>query len=212
MMADTRQVVMSAAVEGLVDEAVLQRVIVQKGAALARVYGKSGKSNIRKNLPGYNQAARSSPWVVLIDLDRDADCAPPLRSEWLPNPAQWMCFRIAVPEVEAWLLADRERMADFLGVSMSRIPLSPESLDDPKVVLVNLARESRRKAIRQDMVPRPGSGRPIGPAYTSRLIEFVNNWWRPEVAVHRADSLRRCCERIHELVERAAKSVFDEPG
>ena len=200
-MSETGEVILSAAVEGPVDEAVLRRLIAHEGALLARTYGKRGKSCIRKNLPGYNQAARFSPWVVLIDLDRDAECAPPLKDEWLPALSQLMCFRIAVREVEAWLLADREGMAKFLSIAQSRIPASPESLDNPKNVLVDLARRSRRKAIREDMVPRPGSGRSIGPAYTSRLIEFAYTFWRPEVAAHHADSLRRCCGCIQELIE-----------
>jgi hypothetical protein len=36
--------------------------------------------------------------------------------------------------------------------------------------VVELARYSRRRDIREDMVPRPGSGRSVGAAYTSRLI------------------------------------------
>ena len=34
-----------------------------------------------------------------------------------------MQFRVAVREVEAWLLADRETFADFLGVRAKRINL-----------------------------------------------------------------------------------------
>jgi hypothetical protein len=84
-----------------------------------------------------------------------------------------MCFRVAVRETEAWLLADRERLARFLGISTSRIPLDPEAMDDPKSLMVDLARHSRRREIREDMIPRSGSGRNVGPAYVSRLIEFV---------------------------------------
>jgi len=33
----------------------------------------------------------------------------------------------------------------------------------------------------------------VGPAYSSRLIEFASSlsWWRPDVAAHCAESLRR---------------------
>lgn len=202
-MNGTADIIISATVEGPVDEAVVRRLIAVEGASLARTYGKKGKSHIRKVLQGYNQAARFSPWVVLVDLDRDADCAPPLRAEWLPTPSSLMCFRIAVREVEAWLLGDRERIAEFLSVAQSKIPVDPESLDDPKCVVVDLARHSRRSAIRDDLVPRPGSGRLVGPAYTSRIIEFAHTLWRPEVAALRTDSLDRCRHRIRELVERA---------
>jgi hypothetical protein len=137
-----------------------------------------------------------------VDLDADAGCAPPLRAVWLPQPAPMMCFRVAVRAVEAWLLADREQLARFLGIAASRVPLAPETVLDPKRALVDLAARSRRRAIREDMVPRSGSGRSVGPAYASRLIEFVDGYWRPEMATNNSDSLRRCCERLDEIVAR----------
>jgi hypothetical protein len=199
-MTKSNPVVISGALEGLVDEAVVRRLVEQRGAVLGQVHGKNGKPHLRQRLAGYNQAARLFPWIVLIDLNRDADCAPPLRAEWLPNPALYMCFRVAVRKVEAWLLADREQLARFLSVTTSRIPLNPETIDDPKRTMVELARHSRQRNIREDMVPRPRSGRTVGPAYTSRLIEFVETLWRPEVAVRHSDSLRRCCEHLRVLV------------
>jgi len=65
--------------------------------------------------------------------------------------------------------------------------------------MVNLARASRRRDIREDLVPRPEGGRQVGPAYSSRLIEFVSGRWRPEIAARRAESLRRaiaCLKRL----------------
>jgi len=132
------------------DEAVLRRLVDEAGGSLQVVYGKMGKAHLRQSLNGYNQAARFTPWVVLVDLDLEYECAPLLCGEWLPNPAPDMCLRVAVREVETWLLADRERMARFLSVPVSRIPFDPEALDDPKGKLVQLARRSRRRDIRED--------------------------------------------------------------
>jgi hypothetical protein len=151
-------------------------------------------------LPHYNQAARLSPWIVLVDLDRAAACAPAARSVWLAAPAPFMCFRIAVRAVESWLLADRESLSAFLRVAESHIPPNPEALDDPKEALVNVARRSRRRDIRNDMAPRPGSGLSIGPAYTSRLIEYAQSGWRPAIAAQNADSLLRLRNRITEMM------------
>ena len=196
--------VISIAVEGIVDEAVVRRLLEHVGAELGRVYGKNGKQNLLKQLPGYNQAARHQPWLVMVDLDHDADCAPPFRAKWLPSASPKMCFRVAVREVEAWLLADREHLAHFLHVPVAQMPLAPEELENPKQTLVNLARKSRLRAIQKDMAPRPESGRPIGPAYPSRLIEFVENrqkGWRPDIAAESSDSLRRCRECLSKLVD-----------
>jgi hypothetical protein len=199
---DSHPIIISAAVEGIVDEAVVRRLIEHVGAMLGPVYGKGGKPQLLKNLRGYNEAARHGPWIVLVDLDRDAECAPPFCSEWLPAVAPQMCFRIAVREVETWLMADREHLADFLRIPLSHIPSALESIADPKQTLVNMARRSRLRAIQKDMVPRPESGRQVGPAYPSRLIEFVENrrkGWRPDVAARSSSSLSRCLQCLHRL-------------
>jgi len=60
------------------------------------VYGKNGKAHLRQRLNGYNQAAHFNPWLVLVDLDHEADCAPLFRAAWLPKPGPLMCFRVAV--------------------------------------------------------------------------------------------------------------------
>jgi hypothetical protein len=196
----------SAAVEGSLDEAVVRRLLAEVGAYVGPVYGKKGKGHLQQRINGYNSAARYSPWIVLIDLDHDADCAPPLRASWLPDPSENMCFRVAVREVEAWLLADRDRIAHFLSVAKARVPIEPEAEEHPKNVIVNLAASSRRRDIREDIVPRRGSGGAVGPAYTSRLIEYVQDQqsgWRPQVAADHSESLRRCIACLRELVETA---------
>jgi hypothetical protein len=193
--------VIAAAVEGPLDEAVVRKLVAQVGAVPGDVHGKNGKPHLRQRIRGYNKAARHTPWIVLVDLDRDAECAPPLCQDWLPAPAPRLCFRVAVRAVEAWLMADAETLASHLGVALGRVPRDPEGLSEPKVAMVNLARQSRDRAIREDMVPRPGSGRPVGPAYSSRLIEYVERRWRPEVAAQHADSCRRAIACLRHLVQ-----------
>lgn len=191
--------IVHAAVEGMTDAAVVRRLLEHVGAQAGEIYERNGKEELRKRVAGYNNDAERRPWLVLVDLDHDADCAPPLRALWLSKPASKMCFRVAVRAVEAWLLADIEKMAAFLGVRKTQFPPNPEELDDPKRTLVDLARKSRRKAIQEDMVPRPGSGRSVGPRYVSRLFDFIEEWWRPHVAAQRSESLRRtltCLERL----------------
>lgn len=189
------------AVEGITDEAVASRLVRYAGAEPAAVYGKRGKTNLKQQLRGYLNAARHQPWFILVDLDRDADCAPPLCQAWLPQPPPRLCLRVAVRAIEAWLMADAEQLAKFLAVRKSAIPSQPESVENPKEVMVDLARKSRIREIQQDMVPHEGSGRRIGPAYASRLIEFAQEKWRPEVAAARADSLARAIRALSKLVE-----------
>jgi len=190
---------LNVAVEGMTDEAIVRRVLGELGYAPIRVFPSGGKVALLQKLPRYNIAAQHRPWLVLVDLDHDAECAAAARALWLPSPSDDMCLRIAVPEAESWLLADRDSLAGFLGVVVSRIPLDPESLDDPKQTLVNLARRSRRRAVREGMVPRRASGRAVGPLYTSLVIQYVFGAWRPQVAAGYADSLRRFMLRVSEL-------------
>jgi hypothetical protein len=184
---------MSAVVEGDVDDVVVRRLIAEAGMDVSTVHVKYGKQNVRTRIASYNAAARQVPFFVLVDLDREYGCAPELIADWLPTPAPQLYIRVAVRAVEAWLLGDRQRIASFLRVKPAAITDVPEALLDPKRALVDLARLSTSRAIREDVVPRSRSGRTVGPAYSSRLIEFVTSpiGWRPQVAAETCDSLRR---------------------
>lgn len=198
-------VAVTAVVEGLLDEAVVTRLVRDSGAEIAHVHVKRGKAHILGRLHGYDAASRISPWLVLVDLDADFNCAPEMKATHLPRPGAQMCFRIAVRELEAWLLGDADRLAQFLGILPATIPRSPEALADPKAEMVRLATRSKRREIRLGLVPRPESGRTEGPTYTSRLGEFVMDaatGWRPEVAAGRCDSLRRAIACLRRLAAR----------
>lgn len=199
-------IVVSAAVEGVIDEVVLRKLCTTVGLSLGSVYGRKGKAHVLQNLRGYNYSARFRHWIVLLDLDNDASCAPEVLPNWLPAPSPLMCLRIAVREIESWILADRERFASYLGVPSALLPLNPETVADPKQTIVNLGRRSRRKAIREDLVPLEGSGQPVGPAYTSRMVEFIqdqNKGWRPEIAANSCASLQRCIQSLTRFIESA---------
>ena len=183
--------IVNIAVEGELDEAVLKKVLAFVNIRVANIFGKQGKNNLKENVPRYNQAAQYGRWVILVDLDNDADCPPPFVNSWLPLRNQNLQLRVAVRTVESWLLAERDGMAGFLAVSKQRIPLYPEIEDNPKRILINIARHSRSKTMRADIVPRDGSTAIQGPGYTTRLIEFTVEYWNPERAAVNAPSLRR---------------------
>jgi len=132
-------------------------------------------------------------------MDHDASCPPELKNQIMGEPAQKMIFSIAVRTIESWLLADPEKLSSFLGVSKKHFPDNPESLDNPKDKLIQIASKSRRKAIKEDMTPREGSGAKVGPAYSSRLMEFAQRHWRPTIAAMKCKSLERCIGKLMEL-------------
>ena len=198
-MSSSSPVVVTSAVEGLVDEAVARKLTALAGATPGAVYGRKGKPDLLSKLQGYNAASKHAPWLVLVDLDGDAECAPTAKKQWLPAPGRKMCFRIAVRQVETWLLADRGRMAEFLSVALSRLPEWPELETNAKQTLVNVARRSRKKSIRQSLVPSVEGRRQEGPEYTTQLIEFVNDYWRPGIARRRSQSLDRAMTCLQNL-------------
>lgn len=188
------------AVEGPTDIAVAGRLLRESGLELHADYGRyEGKQGLLRRIRGFNQAARFSPWLVLVDLDQDFDCAPSARAEWLPRPAVAMSFCIAVRAVEAWLLADAEAASELLAVPAQRLPASPDALSDPKATLVALASGSRNHLVRARLVPEPGSGRRVGREYAGALQEFAAGPWRPHVAAERSPSLARCLLALQRL-------------
>jgi hypothetical protein len=178
-------------VEGTTDAVVARRLLEEAGFKPGAEYVKRGKPALDEKLPGYNNAARFSCWLVLRDLDRDGACAPELRTRLLPHPSPHMRLHIPVRAIEAWLMADSKQLSRFLSVPQARVAADPESLPDPKRALVDLARQSRRKTVQEALAPAPGTTARVGPGYAAYLIEFATERWRPDVAAERSRSLAR---------------------
>ncbi len=178
-------------VEGDTDVPFAACVVRAAGGMPGTPYVQRGKPTLLSRLPGYANAARNHPWLVLIDQDDDFDCPPAAREAWFPLLSAHLAARIVVQSIEAWALGDRDAAARFFGLRAGAIPRRPEEVDNPKRTLVQLASHSRRKAIQRDMVPRRGSGRIQGAGYEARLIEFGENHWRLEQARLACPSLDR---------------------
>lgn len=65
-------------VEGDTDLPVARALLLWAGLAPGLEIDCAGKSKLDRRLPGYNEAARRTPWLVLRDLDRDVPCAAAL--------------------------------------------------------------------------------------------------------------------------------------
>ena len=111
-------------------------------------------------------------------------------------------LRFATLSVESWLLADDRGMAEFLGLNVQKMPADVELLDSPKRVLVNLARGSRNREIRDELVPARYSTAVVGPGYNDCLARYVTSEWNIARAQKRAQSLKRAVLRIEELAKR----------
>ncbi len=181
------------AVEDDLSESLLRRVLDERRAyAVGPVFKRNGFGYLRKNTPAFNKMARVSPVLLLTDLDRQ-DCAPGLIREWLPCPRHTdFLFRVAVREVEAWVLAADKPFAGFLGIRKAISYQRPEDLADPKLELLKLAATSAKRDIRDGLVRRDPSGNlRQGPAYNSTLAAFIRDGWEPATAAGRCPSLEK---------------------
>jgi len=186
------------AVEDALSEAVARQLLESCGKpyAIGTVYNRGGFGYLRKTINGWNAAAKGKPFLVLTDLD-DKPCPSSLIQDWLTAPKhENLLFRLAVREVEAWLLADAEGLSQYLAVKRGILPNSPEDLPDPKGRLVQLASLSKRKQIREDIVPRKRSTAKTGPGYNICLSDFVRTKWDIAAAAAKAPSLRRTLHRL----------------
>ena len=142
--------------------------------------------------------AQQQVMLVLTDLDR-ANCLVEFRNQWLagPPPAN-LLFRIAVREVESWVLADHVAMRALVGAK-GVLPQTPDELADPKQSLLRLAK-SAPKHIRRDLLKTIDGNLAQGLGYNARLTAWVSSEWNPQRAAERSPSLARTRARLNEVV------------
>ena len=188
----------SVVVEGDTDLPVVRKLVKDAKLDIALEIDAGGKGQIDQHFPGYNRSAKGAPWLVVRDLNSDAICAAKFL-KGKPSPSKWMCFRIAVRELESWLLADRDGFADFFDVPIALLPEEPDKETDPTQTLVNVARRSRSGSIRKRMIPKSGMQTSVGPLYEATIIEFAEQRWSLVRAARRSDSLRRARRALKAL-------------
>ncbi len=184
-------------VEDALSEILLRRILKESSGsfAIGYSYGGGGYGYIKQKARAFNNAAKGTPFLLLVDLE--AECAPIQIKEWLPVPRHHnLLFRVAVNEVESWLLADRAGIASFLGIARKFIPENPDSISKPKQFLINLAKKSPRRALREAIVPSPNTTARVGPDYNGQLSSFVISVWNIREALRKSDSLCRAVNAI----------------
>lgn len=190
---------MILAIEDSLSEAVVRKLlsVVRPDIPVTVAIGNRGKGYLQNRARELNRTAASVPVFLLTDLDRPQPCPAELMRLWLRAlPQRHLLFRVAVMEVESWVMADRARFSEFLSVPEHRIPANTDEIPLPKEHIVTLARRSRRKDIREDLVPAVGSTAAVGPAYNPRLATFVDSIWNPIAASEASPSLHRAIERL----------------
>ncbi len=183
------------AVEDQLSGEVARKVLAFRPAtySVRTVYDKGGFGYLKKKATAFNNACKAVPFLLLTDLDAH-ECPPALIKAWLGKPRHpHFLFRVAVREVEAWLLGDPQGLTDFLGAKGLVNWGNPEELEDPKRTLLKLALTCPRRDLRDAIVfqdRRSGHLLP-GPDYNGALGSFISNHWRIRIAQTNCASLKR---------------------
>lgn len=193
------------AVEDDLSEWVLRRILSDRPVdyAVGPVFKRGGFGYLKKKAPALNKLATSCPVLLLTDLD-DQPCPAGLLEEWLDQPRQRdFLLRVAVREVEAWLIASEEELGRFFGIRRRLSMEDPEMLGDPKAELLKVASSSPRRQVREAIVRRSRNGNLLqGPAYNSTLADFVMNHWNVEASQTRSRSLAKVLDALSGLEAR----------
>lgn len=197
------------AVEDDLSAVVLRRALESRPVqyAVGATYNKGGYGYLKKNVAGFNNAAKACPFLLLTDLDKH-ECPPELVSNWLAGRPkhEFFLFRVAVREVESWLLGDLGNLASFLHLKRTATIPAPESLADPKHELLKLASGSQVRQIREAMVGRDKSGNLFqGPDYNGTLARFVVELWDTSTAASVCPSLQRLFGALQRFEARFAR-------
>lgn len=184
-------------------EAVMSQILKQfpDKYKIFQTYPGNGFGYLKTNIKGFNQACVVNPHFMLTDLDK-YDCPVALISDWVNFEVHDnFIFRIAVREVESWVLADRENLSKYFRVSIANFPHNPDAETDPKNTLIKLAGRSKKRNIREEIVPiNQNAG--IGPNYNGCLSMFVFKNWDIEKAMRNSESLRRTFEKLRDFIPR----------
>lgn len=185
--------------EGRTDAEAARKMILAAGGTPGRDFTQRtqarGKDALDRRLAGYNAAARFTPVLLLRDLD-EAPCPGELVLRCVPVREEGLLLRIAVRELEAWLLADKAALATFAKIDVASLPDRPETLDKPKERLIDALKGSRTGAIQKQLFV--GGERPTFQMLGEWTANFIRQAWDPRRAAASglAPSLDRAMDRL----------------
>lgn len=188
-------------VEDRLSDAVSTKILQHFDIEIVQRIIYEGNSYLQRKAQSYNQAAYQECGVfMLTDLDSPEICPPTLIRSWVKgNLNRWFLLRVAVMEIESWIMADRQTVSEFLAIPTNRIPHNTDEIPSPKEFLVSLARRSKNIRLREALVPaRNDKTAKTGNEYNPRLIQLVRDHWDLERAASVSPSLKRTVNRLAE--------------
>ncbi len=186
-------------VEDRLSDAVATKILQHFDIEIVQRIIYEGNSYLQRKAQSYNRAAHQECGVfMLTDLDSPNICPPTLIESWVKGPLnRWFFLRVAVMEVESWIMADRRAISEFLAIPPNRIPQNTDEIASPKEFLVSLTRLSKNIRLREALVPaQSDKTAKTGNEYNPRLNQFVRNHWDLERAATVSPSLKRTLDRL----------------
>src|SRR5579859_6905926 len=115
------------ATEDVLSEHAGLRLAVEAGLQVSQLIRRNGKGYLQSRIRNFCQMATFQTVLVIADLDR-ARCPSELLADWFGTREvpSGLIVRIAVREVEAWILADHQAMRELVGSRAGRLPDDPE--------------------------------------------------------------------------------------
>ena len=136
--------------------------------------------------------------LIITDLDK-ISCAPKLIKSWFNMSSEQLpdkiIFRVAVREIESWVMADKTAFAKFMNISEANFSEAPDTLDDPKQYLFSVIKKHGNKKWQREMLPTDSSA--VGPLYNCKISEFITNKWSVKKAAEKSPSLLRAINSIN---------------
>ena len=106
------------ATEDELSEAVGKRLLIDAGYNLSPspFLRRNGVGYLRSKMDSWCEMAKRKPVVLLTDLD-NALCPVELRKSWLGTrkTPKNLIIRVAVREIESWLMADHDALRTLVG-------------------------------------------------------------------------------------------------
>lgn len=163
-----------------------------------------GYGSLEKRCPSFLNMAKGGLYTIsLADLDT-RPCAAALIRQWFSIPDEQpielpkqVVFRVAIREVESWIMADRDAWAEHVEIPADNFSAAPDELPDPKLHLLNVIRKKGRKRYHKEMLPIGIAS--IGPGYNDVLCEFVRQHWSPVRAGKNSPSLKRAIKAFRKI-------------
>lgn len=166
---------------------------------VSRSIDKRGITRLVPDLPRYAEHAQHVQPVLCI-ADCDGQCAVHLIAKWSPiHAGERFLLRLAVSEAECWLLADAQAFSEGLAVPVNKVPRDPEALPDAKSTVLQLARRSQKRRIREELVSSADPAKP-GAGYNVHLCDLVRTRWQALRAAQQSPSLGRAVRHLSSLL------------